>query len=175
MNMCIHTRTYTACALARRTVVASAQERIRVNLSRSGYFTMTDSQRAFLCRLVLVAVQVARFTGAAGEIVFNKLSIISMLPKVTCFLHKRQLDHFSFRPGHGDFSAEPGTFRAASVAALLGRFALGCHVCAVFLSPRARLGSIISASQRIAARLHTGTIQRDGQRFGLDPVEAPWP
>ena len=172
MNMCIHTRTYTACALARRTVVASAQERIRVNLSRSGYFTMTDSQRAFLCRLVLVAVQVARFTGAAGEIVFDKLSIISMLPKVTCFLHKRQLDHFSFRPGHGDFSAEPGTFRAASVAALLGRFALGCHVCAVFFSPRACLGSIISASQRV---VHTGTIQRDGQRFGLDPVEAPWP
>ena len=146
------------------------QGRIRVNLSCSGSFTMADSQRAFLCRLMLVAAQVALFTGAAGEIVFDKLSIISMLPKVTCFLHHRQLDHFSFRPGHGDFSAEPGTFRAASVAALLGRFALGCHVFAIFFSPR--LGSIISASQRV---VHTGTIQRDGQRFGLDPVEAPWP
>ena len=33
---------------------------------------MADSQRAFLCRLMLVAAQVARFTGAAGEIVFDK-------------------------------------------------------------------------------------------------------
>ena len=76
-----------------------------------------------------------------------------MLPKVTCFIHYRQLDHLSFRAGHGDFSAEPGTFGAASVAALLGRLALGCHVCAVFFSPRPRLGSITVQSQPI---VHTG-------------------
>ena len=76
-----------------------------------------------------------------------------MLPKVTCFVHYRQLDHLSFRAGHGDFSAEPGTFGAASVAALLGRLALGCHVCAVFFSPRPRLGSITVQSQPI---VHTG-------------------
>ena len=94
------------------------QGRIRVNLSCNSYSTMTDSQRAFLGRLMLVAAQVALFTGAAGEIVFLKFFIISMLPKVTCFYPQQATRSFLIQAGPRRFLGRTRHFQGSECRCL---------------------------------------------------------